>query len=86
MMSVADKTRDRMLAGKFAEEVLAWLQATDDPRAFQFAFGYGVEAMGACADFCEFLARVEEAGGEVREWRGWVHKLPPSAPAQAEGI
>lgn len=62
--------RDSLLASKFLDEVADWLLTTHDPR---LDLSRGItDVCGACADFCEFLAGVEEAGGDVRKWRDYL--------------
>lgn len=66
------------LGGAFLDEVRDWLLTRGDPR-LSIHSPYRVtmnDAAGACADFCEFMSRICEAGGQAKDWRHWMHLDP----------
>ncbi len=60
----------------FIDEVADWLLATNDPRLEVTHGGSRAKVSdlaGASADFCGFMASLEERGISAKKWRDHVH-------------
>ncbi len=66
-------------AAQFIEEVCDWLLAKNDPRLSIKRNGDMAvieDLVAACADFCGFMASLEERGISAKKWRDHVHDNP----------